>query len=147
MIKLGNCSFIIYIIVIVIVASLLSVFYSFSNAKEFDHYYRTLLIVSVALYSVLFHERRATDLLKKHLAIGVTVGIVASVVCDSLEKANHYFSFEMDIYSWSGVDGILNTIMVTIMASVIGLILWNLKLLMTKLFPRLYRYFFTDRED
>lgn len=147
MIKLSNFSFVIYVIVIAIVASLLSIVFSYATAKEFDYYYRTLMIISVSLYSILFNERKAIDLFKKHLVIGVTVGIIASVVCDKFEKANHYFSFEMDIYSWNGVDGILNTVMVTIISSIIGMTLWYLKRLIIKLLPRWYRYFFTNRED
>lgn len=117
---------------LMIILSLLSIVISFENAKEFDHYYRNLLIISISLYSVLLNERKVTDLFKKHLIIGATIGIIASVVGNNLQKANHYFSFEMDIYSWIGVYGVLNTIMVTIIASIIGMVLWYLKRLMIK---------------
>lgn len=132
MIKLNNNRlFIIYDIVIAIIASLLSTVLNITSAITFDRHYFTLMIISIALFSVLFNEPKGSLLFKKHLVIGTTVGAVASVVFYILDNTNYYFTFEMEGYTWIGL-GILRILFYFLLSSTLGMILWLVKLAINK---------------
>lgn len=133
MIKLSQRLFVIYIMVIAVVAFLLSVVSNFTSAMIFDDYYYNLLRISIFTCSVLFNETKVIELFKKNAIVGVTVGIIASIIYYKLDITNYYFSFEMEGHSWTGVVGIFKVATLTLISSFIGMALWRFKRLIIEL--------------
>lgn len=133
---INNYKLIIYILLVALIASLLPKIIYIGNAKVFDHYYVYLMIISVCISSVLFSGKSYFSFLKTILLTGITCGIVSSVVFSILDKSSVYFTFEMEGYAWSGKYGFLLIFLILLIAAIMSLILWRLKLLVLKLIQK-----------
>ncbi|WP_147273226.1 hypothetical protein [Anaerobacterium chartisolvens] len=131
-----NYLFIVYVFVCGLFAGFLHKVLDINNAKVFDSYYFLLMIIAISLCSILFNESKFIHLLKNILLTGITVCAVASIVFYILDKANYYFTFEMEGYTWVGLYGMIKILIYLFISSVVGTILWGLKLLVIRLTSR-----------
>lgn len=125
MINTTDFFFISYVVLSGVISCFLDSFFNLKNADAFFDYYSILIIVSVSLYSILFNEKTAAQLFRRQLIVGFTIGVVASVVFEKLEKGNFYFAFER--LSWNGKEGVFATALMTLLSVVIGAVLWYTK--------------------
>jgi len=128
--------FAIYIIIGIFVTAVLYKVFKIKNANEFDTCYFILLMVTTSICSILFSEGNFIAVLKRVGLTGITSSIVAYVIFYILDKTNFYFTFEVEGYIWIGVYGLIRISIYLIISSILGIILWKLKLLLMRLMAK-----------
>lgn len=93
----------------------------------FDWYYTYLLNISIYVCSVLFNENKPSEIFKKNMITGLTVGAIACIMYHYFEKTCWFFSFEQGQSLWTGLLGVSFIVILTVLASLIGIVLWYLK--------------------
>lgn len=128
----NNKIFKVYLLFTIIVAGTVHKLFNLNTAKGFDNCYYYMLIVIICVYSIIHNNYKLNRLSLELIIIGFSFNIVSSIIYYSYDNSNKYFSLEMEGYSWMGIYGYLRTSTYLLLAYLIGIILWYIKLRLVK---------------